>query len=192
MRKQILVALLFFFIVVLTICVWFLIKSKHTISFDNQTYILKYSRVLHGGNVILNEYSPKKDSLENWSQLLTVNYYPNSRENIKYLSDSHITDLQKSYGEKMKVLADNNKGKVIVKSFIIVNKDCTEYDAICYTKHKNGYYYLQFIKKYRYSNMDELKEQSMKLLRENQKYLGLIENKTANYRPTPLFIDYGE
>ena len=40
--------------------------------------------------------------------------------------------------------------------------------------------------------MNELKEQSMKLLRENQKYLGLIENKTANYRPTPLAMDYGE
>lgn len=192
MQKQIILALLFFFIVVLTICVWFLIKSDHSINFDNQKFVLKYSKVLHGGNVILNEYTPKNETLENWTQLLTVNYYPNSKENLEYLSDSHIAGLQKSYGEKMKILADNDKGKLIVKSFIIVNKDYTEYDALCYTKHKGSYYYLQFIKKYKYNNMNELKEQSMKLLRENQKYLGLIENKTANYRPTPLSIDYGE
>ena len=184
MRKQILVALLFFFIVVLTLCIWFLIKTNHTINFDNQKFVLKYSRVLHGGNVILNEYVPKEETLGN--------YYPNSKENIEYLSNNNIESLQKSYGEKLKVLSNNKKPTTITKSFIIINRDYTEYNTVCYTKYKDGYYYLQFIKKYRYSNMDELKEQSMKLLRENQKYLGLIENKTANYRPTPLFIDYGE
>ena len=85
MRKQILVALLFFFIVVLTLCIWFLIKTNHTINFDNQKFVLKYSRVLHGGNLILNEYVPKEETLGNWTQLLAVNYYPNSKENIEYL-----------------------------------------------------------------------------------------------------------
>lgn len=192
MKKQTLVALLFFFIVVLTICVWFLIKSNHYVNFDNQKFTLKYARVLQNENYILNEYTPKNEPIENWTSLLSVNYYPNSRESLAYLSDSHISGLQKNYGDKLKILADNDKGNVIVKAFIIVNRNYTEYDAICYTKHKGGYYYLHFIKKYRYSNINELKEQSMKLLRENQKYLGLIEAKTLNFRPEPLYIEYGK
>ena len=192
MRKQILVALLFFFIVVLTLCICFLIKTYHTINFDNQKFVLKYSRVLHGGNVILNEYVPKEETLGNWTQLLAVNYYPNSKEHIEYLSNNNIESLQKSYGEKLKVLSNNKKPTTITKSFIIINRNYTEYNAVCYTKYKGSYYYLQFTKKYKYNNIDELKAQSMKLLKENSKYTGLWENKTTNYKPEPLFMDFDE
>ena len=32
----------------------------------------------------------------------------------------------------------------------------------------------------------------MKLLKENSKYTGLLENKTTNYKPEPLFMDFDE
>ena len=106
------------------------------------------------------------------------------------MSDYYIENLQKTYGEKFKLFSDNKKGQVIIKSYIIVNRDYTEYNAVGFTQYKDAYYYMLFQKKYEYSNVDELKEQSMKLLRENSKYTGLIELKVKNNKPTPLLMTY--
>lgn len=190
MKKQVLVYLLFFFIVVLTVCIGILIKSNHSINFDNEKYILQYAKTTNNGRVVLNEYTRKNDPIQRWKQLISINYYPYQKDSIVELSDYYIENLQKTYGERFKLLSDNKKGQVIIKSYIIVNKEHTEYNAVGFTQYKDAYYYMLFQKKYEYSNVDELKKQSMKLLRENSKYTGLIELKVKNNKPTPLLMTY--
>lgn len=190
MKKQVLVYLLFFFIIVLTVCIGILIKSNHSINFDNEKYILQYAKTTNNGRIVLNEYTRKNDPIQRWKQLISINYYPYQKDSIVELSDYYIENLQKTYGDKFKLLSDNKKGQVIIKSYIIVNRDYTEYNAVGFTQYKEAYYYMLFQKKYEYSNVDELKEQSMKLLRENSKYTGLIELKVKNNKPAPLLMTY--
>lgn len=182
---------LLFFIALSSLLTYFYFKANPSIRFDNEKYNLAYSKILHNGNTVLNEYIIKNDNINDWDKLISVNYFPNQKGNLEYLSNLHIESVKALYKNQFQLLTNNRNDKVIIKTFIIVNRNYTEYNAIGYTQYKNGYYFFQFAKKYRYNNLDEVKAQSMKLLQENSKYAGLIEGKITNFIPKPLFKNVG-
>lgn len=177
---------------IIVLAVFFLCKAAYAneITFDNERYVLKFSALSPITNGYINEYVRPNETIENWTKLIGVFYYPNEDNPIKFAQkfDKQIEGTENSLLLK---LVENKKENKAIISFIVNGqkdgKKYFEYNIFKYEKHPTqGIVAFQYAQKYTFTDDKDIKNVANKIKEENDKYIALV---AASMIPAPVEKD---
>jgi hypothetical protein len=121
---------------------------KPELSFDNETYYLKYSEISPMSDGYRNEYLRKDETPDSWEQMIAVYHFPNLDSPLEAAKDLAIALKQANPDTKFKLLENTKTGETILDFFVVSKEEPVkhEYNIFRYSKKEglNGLVAYQF------------------------------------------------
>lgn len=148
------------------------------ISFDNETYKLKFSALAPYTKGYGNEYYKNSESVSNWTKMIGIYYYPEENSPVEYVQKFAGTIDETENGLLLK-LVENKKNNQAVISILINGKENSqkffEYDAYKFEKHPTkGMIVSKYAARYNFKNDAEINKIAESIKQNNDKYLELL------------------
>lgn len=120
----------------------------------------------------MNEYVRPSQNLENWTNLITVNYFPKQKNEFDYLNNFINTVSKSPNMYIIKIFPNMN-----LFSFGIITKDYIEYNVLrTEIAEEGGVKTLQFGHKYKFKDKEEFTQAYERSQKYNMKYVNGLLN----------------
>ncbi|MDP8298519.1 MAG: hypothetical protein P9L88_01240 [Candidatus Tantalella remota] len=111
---------------------------KPELSFDNETYYLKYSEISPMSDGYMNEYLRNDETLDSWKQRVAVYHFPNLDSPLQAAKDLAISLKQANPDTKFQLLENKKTGETILDFFVVSKEEPVmhEYNVFRYSTEK--------------------------------------------------------
>lgn len=156
-------------------------SQNNSVKFDNQNYILQFSKKSPSTNGYINEYIKPEENIKNWTEMIGVYNYPNATSPTKLARE--MATLVKLTNPQAGVSLMNNKdGKAAIVDFLswapskeTGKIDFLEFDVFKFQTYKNNSVIsLQYARKYATKDIKSTKDFTKNLKETRKKYLNML------------------
>lgn len=167
MKKTIFATIIFLFT-----CLY---VNAQNLTYLKEDYELQF--VQKNENNYINEYVRPSQNLENWTNIITVHYFPKIKNPETYVNN--MTSHVRANEPVMYMIMGMPNKNLISFSIISLNdyKGYIEYNVLrAEPEQKGGIKVLQFAHKYKFSNKDEFTKACERTFKYNMKYINGLLN----------------